>query len=87
MDVIVDTKAVAASSATAIESKSAASVAEMPETQDGTAVKKKDIRKHPKYTFMYEVHEYNALYHVSDPCFFNCIGLSDIAKTGRRAPR
>lgn len=49
---------------TAIDDKVAAPEGEKSVGQDAPKTEKKDIRKHPKYSFMYEVHKYNALYHV-----------------------
>lgn len=43
----------------------AASMNDEPEAEVKPSTPKKDIRKHPKYSFLYEVRRYNTLYHVS----------------------
>ena len=47
------------------DTKSDASPQDQQQAQVCATTEQKDIRKHPKYSFLYEVRQYNTLYHVS----------------------
>ena len=92
MSTLVETQTTASATTSAEEAVSATaklanSAADKPKGQDieleGT--EKKDIRKHPKYSFLYEVHRYNALYHVSiafPPDVFWAVSKTDSSPLG-----